>query len=129
MIGKNNPLNVRYNPLNHWKGQTGNTRGFCDFISQYYGVRAAMYLVFRSYKKKGVVTYSDIIHRFAPSTENNTSAYVSYICDNMHVFPFDIPQHLSEWIDLFWFMSRYEGNPLWKSTIEKYFFEFLGEGK
>ena len=79
MIGKNNPLNVRYNPLNHWRGQIGSTRGFCDFSSEYFGVRAAMYLIFRSYKKKGFVSYYQIIHRYAPRWENDTVSYVKYI--------------------------------------------------
>lgn len=129
MIGKNNPLNVRYNPLNHWRGQTGSTRGFCDFSHEYFGVRAAMYLLFRSYKKKNIVTYAEMIRCYAPPTENETDKYVSFICDKLNVFPWDVPQHLSEWINLFYYMSVYEGNIIFKDRIEKYFYEFLSEGK
>lgn len=129
MIGKNNPLNVRFNPLNHWRGLTGSTRGFCDFSKEYYGVRAAMYLLFRSYKKLNCVTYAQMIERYAPSSENNTSFYISFICKKMHVFPFDIPQHLDDWINLFYYMSIYEGNAISADKIEKYFYEFLGESK
>ena len=129
MIGKNNPLNVRYNPLNHWRGQNGSTRGFCNFVHEYYGVRAAMYLLFRSYKKKNIVTYAEMIRRYAPDTENDTNKYVNFICDKLSVFPWDVPQHLNQWIDLFYYMSVYEGNIVFKDRIEKYFYEFLGEGK
>ena len=129
MIGKNNPLNVRFNPLNHWRGQTGSIRGFCDFCEEYYGVRAAMYLLFRSYKKKNCVTYAEMIERYAPSKENNTKAYINFICKHMHVFPFDVPHHFNEWIDLFYYMSIYEGNAVSANKIEKYFYEFLDESK
>lgn len=129
MIGKNNPLNVRFNSLNRWRGLTGQTRGFCDFESEYYGVRAAMYLLIRSYKARNIVTYSEMIKRYAPPTENNTGAYVRFICESMNVFPFDVPLYLSNWIDLFYYMSKYEGNSLSKDTIEKYLYKFLGESK
>ena len=127
MIGKNNPLNVRFNPLNHWRGQTGQTCGFCDFSTEYYGVRAAIYLLFRTYKKKNCVTYGEIINRYAPSTENDTQAYIGFICKSLHVFPFDVPFFINEWIGLFYYMSQYEGNVVAKDKIEKYFYKFLGE--
>lgn len=129
MIGKNNPLNVRFVPLNRWRGQTGATRGFCDFSTEYYGVRAAMYLLFRSYKKSNCVTYAEMIERYAPSFENDTSAYIDFICKKLKVFPFDIPQHLDDWIKLFHYMSIYEGNAISADKIEIYFYEFLGESK
>ncbi len=125
MIGKNNPLNVRYSPLNRWKGLDGQTKGFCNFSSMYYGLRAAFYLISKSYKRKGVLTYKKIIERYAPPTENNSADYVVFICNRCNVFPFDIPGTDNEWCDLMYYMSVYEGNSVSKSYIE----EFLNKYK
>lgn len=117
MIGNNNPLNIRYNPFNHWKGQIGFTRGFCDFSSLEFGIRTAIYLVKISYAKKGCKTYYEIIRRFAPPTENNTDSYVRFVCDKLSVLPFDVPVTNSEWINLINVMSIYEGNPVSKEQV------------
>ena len=118
MIGRNNPLNVRYQRLNKWKVQIGQRKGFCEFSELEFGVRAAMYLVCRSYPQRGIMTYSEIINAYAPATENNTFAYVKFVCDNMGVFPFDTPylnkQHVTIPL-LIHIMSIYEGN---KVSIE-----------
>lgn len=125
MIGKNNPLNVRYNPLNKWKGQIGSTKGFCDFESLEFGVRAAAYLILRSYKRKGFKTYAQIIQRFAPPSENKTNLYFNYVCNKCNSMPFDVPSGINEYVDLLYAMSHFEGNPLsWldiKDVIKKYF--------
>lgn len=125
MIGKNNPLNVRYNPLNKWKGQIGSTNGFCDFESQEFGIRAAAYLILRSYKRKGIITYAQIIQRFAPPSENKTNLYINYVCNQCHSLPFDVPSGINEYVDLLFAMSYFEGNPLFelyiKDVIKKYF--------
>lgn len=128
MIGKNNPFNIRYNHLNNWKGLCGNTRGFCDFKDEYYGVRAAMYLLMKSYKRKKIETIAQMINRFAPSSENDTVSYYLYVCDKMHMYPFDIPQKDSQWISLFHYMSVYEGNSLSFYTISRYYYKFKNEG-
>lgn len=90
MIGKNNPFNIRYDGKSRWRGLTGSTRGFCDFVSTYYGIRAACILIFRTYAKRGWVSIDQIITSYAPSTENNTEAYVRYVCEKLKLFPFDV---------------------------------------
>lgn len=122
MIGKNNPLNVRYSPLNRWKGLTGQTKGFCDFVSIYYGLRAAFYLISVSYKKKGILTYKQIIERYAPPTENNSADYVVFICNRCNVFPFDVPKTDDDWINLIHYMSVYEGNTIDKVEIKTFLY-------
>ena len=108
MIGLNNPFNIRYSKGNNWIGQIGNNRGFCVFESVNYAIRAAAILIMRSYRKKDVLTISEIINRYAPSSENNTSAYVDFICQNMGIFPFDIPNSKSEYYLLLHYISVYE---------------------
>ena len=81
MIAKNNPLNIRYSPLNKWKGMTGNTKGFCEFESVDYCIRAGLILM-RSYRKRGCKTIRHIIERYAPANENDTEAYISFVAKN-----------------------------------------------
>lgn len=80
MIGKSNVLNIRTSKSFSWAGQTGATRGFCDFEGIEMCRRAGLYLLMRSYRRAGCVTLEEIIKRWAPPTENNTTAYVDYVC-------------------------------------------------
>lgn len=109
MVGKNNPFNIRYSLGNKWLGQIGCTRGFADFSSLDYGVRAACILLMVSYRRKNVVTIQEIIDRYAPSVENNTYEYVRFVCSSLGCFPFDIPRK-SDWPRLLSAMSIFEGN-------------------
>lgn len=120
MIGKNNPYNVRYNHLNRWQGLEGQTRGFCDFSSLYYGIRACFYLISKSYKKKGFVTYSQIINRYAPPSENFTQDYVDFVCHRCGVLPFDVPSSDTDWLNLLYAMSIYEGNVVSKDELQMF---------
>lgn len=78
----NNPLNLRYSAANNWKGQQGQQSGFCVFDTPENGIRAAM-INLKSYRKKGVVTIADIISRWAPPSENNTEAYIDFVCNKL----------------------------------------------
>ena len=80
MIGKNNVLNIRASKSFSWFGQTGATRGFCDFEGIEMCRRAGLYLLMRSYRRAGVVKLEEVIKRWAPPTENNTSNYVGFVC-------------------------------------------------
>ena len=79
---RNNPLNIRYSAKNEWLGQIGHRNGFCVFSEEKYGWRAGFVLL-KNYYKKGFRTVSQIIHRFAPASENPTSSYVSFVCDKL----------------------------------------------
>lgn len=85
---RNNPLNIRYSEKNEWLGQTGERNGFCVFSEEKYGWRAAFVLL-KNYYKKGFRTVSQIVHRFAPASENPTSSYVSFVCDKLQQFGYE----------------------------------------
>lgn len=89
----NNPLNIRYSQWNAWKGKvTPNTDGaFEQFTSMAYGYRAAMVLL-RNYIKQGYKTVEDIIHRWAPENENNTTGYINTVCKETGFDPSTIIQ-------------------------------------
>lgn len=76
----NNPLNIRKNAANAWKGKVvpGSDSEFEQFITMAYGYRAALYLI-RKYIGKGYNTIRKIINKWAPPKENNTSSYVSNV--------------------------------------------------
>lgn len=74
-IRNNNPLNIRYSPMNKWLGQTGCNRGFCTFEKMEYGWRAAFVLL-RNYIRRGLCTPRQIISNWAPACENDTEAYI-----------------------------------------------------
>ena len=76
----NNPLNIRLNERNNWKGKVlANTDGaFEQFISMPYGFRAALYL-FRKYIRQGYNTLEKIVGKWAPPSENHTNKYISFV--------------------------------------------------
>lgn len=77
----NNPLNIRYSPSNKWIGAVAkNTDGvFEQFTTMAYGYRAAMQLLRKYINQYGLTTVSEIINRWAPPTENNTTGYISRV--------------------------------------------------
>lgn len=107
MIGRNNPLNIRYNPCNIWQGQSGNTRGFCNFRSLVHGLRAVVKILV-SYRKRGLRTYSDIITTWAPPSENKTASYIKYVCDKCKVLSCDIPNDIESFSTLIYYMWCFE---------------------
>lgn len=115
MIGKNNPFNIRKG-TSMWVGQTGIRRGFCEFDSMEHGVRAAAIIIFRSYWSKGFQSPSDIINRFAPPKENNTSAYVIYICSKLDLLPRK-PVPPESYTDFLYCMAIYESQCYLDKTL------------
>lgn len=86
----NNPLNVRVNSNGHlWRGQCGQQNGFCAFTDIEWGVRAAMYLLLKSYPRVGAQTLEQCIHRWCPlgDGDNNPSRYVDIVCKRALVSP------------------------------------------
>lgn len=100
MIGQNNPLNIRTSPHFTWNGQTGSTRGFCNFESTRHGRRVGLYLLMRSYRRAGVKTIAEIIRRFAPPSENNTSGYIKTVCRLTHFKANFQPKETSDFCEI-----------------------------
>lgn len=81
-----NPGNLDYVPANKWQGQLGiedripgrNFKPrFAKFSSASRGARAMMLLLVNYQDKHSINTIDSIVDRWAPATENNTSAYKS----------------------------------------------------
>lgn len=82
-IRNNNPGNIDYNPVNNWQGQIKVDKTieprFCRFDTPENGIRALGKLLQTYQRKHGLWTIKGIISRWAPSSENNTSAYVKSV--------------------------------------------------
>lgn len=76
-IRNNNPFNIILTK-DHWQGQIKSVDRFVKFRSIEYGVRAGINLL-RTYISKGYDTPRKIIFRYAPPTENNSTAYLDYV--------------------------------------------------
>lgn len=80
-LRNNNPLNIRRNTANKWLGATTNITDaeFETFSHITYGIRAAMIIVRGYLNNARIKTPQDIIFRWAPPTENNTTKYISSV--------------------------------------------------
>lgn len=79
-IRNNNPLNIRIG--NVWIGEVRepNDPDFEQFISMVYGVRAGFVLIRRYIRHYHRTTIPQVIAAWAPSNENNTTAYIDKVC-------------------------------------------------
>lgn len=75
-----NPLNIRINGKDKWVGQCGNDGAFAKFIDIKHGLRAAFRLLYTYGYRYNLRTIKEIIGRWAPPIENNTTAYVQRVC-------------------------------------------------
>lgn len=105
-LRNNNPGNIDHHASNPWQGldsaQPSDGR-FCRFVSPEYGIRA-MARVLRNYTKRdglpgvggpGIDTVQEVINRWAPPSENVTSAYVAQVAKALGVNP-DIPINIAD---------------------------------
>lgn len=84
-LRNNNPLNIRRDGQ-AWQGLSAvqTDKAFCQFKSMAYGFRAAFVTLHTYMTKHGLGTIGQIIKRWAPPSENNTSAYVRAVCELSH---------------------------------------------
>ena len=74
-----NPLNIRKSG-DKWVGCCGNDGAFLQFIDIKHGLRAAFRLIYTYGYRYGRRTVKDIIYRWAPPLENDTSGYLRTVC-------------------------------------------------
>lgn len=82
----NNPGNIRISK-DKWQGlkEQQTDKSFFQFVSMAYGFRALLRILQNYNRKNGCVTISDYIKRWAPSSENDTSAYIKSVCHSLQV--------------------------------------------
>jgi len=82
-IRNNNPGNIKHTGI-AWLGLANPPHDgtFCVFIAPKYGLRA-LAKVLRNYNRYyGIRTIYGIVNRFAPSTENQTEAYIKSVANS-----------------------------------------------
>ncbi|WP_340619128.1 structural protein [Xenorhabdus entomophaga] len=91
-ISNNNPGNIDHNPANKWQGQLRHDpkieKRFCRFETAEHGIRALMKLL-TNYHKNGYQSVAKMIDRWAPTNENNTSAYIKGVAKALNVDQFE----------------------------------------
>lgn len=102
-----NPLNIRATS-DKWWGQIGVYKGFVSFESDVYGFRAAFKIIF-GYIGLGFDTPRKIISKWAPSSENDVEAYLSFVCNKaLYKLHANSPLNLSDLRRLVFNMAMYE---------------------
>lgn len=78
-LRNNNPLNIRKGC--RWLGLRDfpTDKEFCEFKTMAYGYRAAFVTLRTYYSKHNCRTLREIINRWAPPSENNTSSYLQAV--------------------------------------------------
>ena len=85
-LRNNNPGNIRHSKA-RWRGMrpVQEDPDFVQFRTMSYGYRA-IFKIIRTYRAKyKVYSVSDIIRRWAPPIENNTTQYLINVCRQMGV--------------------------------------------
>lgn len=85
-LRNNNPGNIRKSK-DRWKGlaKEQTDSAFFVFTDIKYGYRALIRILQNYRSKYGCMTVAEMITRWAPSSENNTPAYIRKVCQDMQV--------------------------------------------
>lgn len=87
-IRNNNPGNIRRSGI-QWQGMSAQQTDpeFVQFITPEYGIRALSHVLDTYSGSYGLNTVRGIIGRYAPSSENNTTAYINAVAQALGVLP------------------------------------------
>lgn len=90
-LRNNNPGNIRRTGNDTWQGMsaTQTDPAFVQFVDMEHGVRAVAITINTYMSHYGINTVRGIITRYAPSSENNTAAYINDVAQRMGVGPDD----------------------------------------
>lgn len=96
----NNPGNIRKSD-SKWQGLADeqNDPDFCIFKSADWGIRALAILLIKYYDIDNIDTITGIINKWAPSSENDVTAYISDVCKKA-IFTADKKLNLHEYSDI-----------------------------
>lgn len=112
----NNPGNIEYGDFAKKHGATGSDGRFAIFPTMEAG-QAAQRALLNGYLSSGANTVSKAISKWAPSNENNTSAYISDVAKQMGVSPDQTldSSHVEALADA---ISRHENGAAWSRRNE-----------
>lgn len=82
-VRTNNLGCLRYNSRNRWHGQLGDYKGYCKFDDMENGVRACVHVLMRYLFQYRLFSITDIISRYAPLTDGNSTNQYSFIVSKL----------------------------------------------
>lgn len=85
-IRNNNPGNLRPTG-DRWQGMKGVNKGFIQFQSPDDGLRALAKNLATQQRKHGIDTIGELVHKYAPPSENNTKAYTAALVKELGIAP------------------------------------------
>ena len=85
-LRNNNPGNIRVSS-DRFRGELPSDNAFKKFDTMVHGYRAIFALLSTYNKVHGINTIRGIISRYAPSSENNTKAYIDYVSTASGISP------------------------------------------
>ena len=125
-----NPMNIRgtIDDNTLWVGEEGGDRNegnYLHFTHPKFSFRAA-YKILESYQRRGVVTLNDILHTYAPVSDNNhTQNYIDYVAQKSGIDSGDVVKDNQRYL-IFAYMSDFETGEHGRYTPELVN-DFLGE--
>jgi len=125
-VRSNNPGNIESNST-AWVGKTGDDGRFVTFATPAHGVRAMGKTLETYQNKHGLTTVNDMINRWAPPNENNTTNYANFVAQRMGVDPnqsIDLSENPELAEKMVTAMIRMEGGP----EAEEYFADSVADG-
>lgn len=83
----NNPGNIRHG--DKWQGMapTQTDKSFVQFVSPEYGIRALAKILKNYQERHKLKTIAEIINRWAPPSENDTSSYIAAVSAKLNIDP------------------------------------------
>lgn len=92
----NNPLNIRRNNTK-WRGLRKHQadKSFFQFVRREWGYRAGIKILMTYQKKYSLHTLREMLMRYAPPIENDTSSYIRTVSDRADLAP-DVAVDLSD---------------------------------
>lgn len=118
-----NPGNIR-RTNDKWKGLCAEQtdKVFFQFTEMKWGYRAMLRTLQNYRKRHGCDTIGDFIRRWAPPEENNTLAYIRFVCQKLGLPPAYVPsvEDKHSMCMLVWAMAWYENgvNPIMEEIAE-----------
>src|SRR5574339_226661 len=87
-LRNNNPGNLRPSEP-PFRGAIGENKGFVVFDTMHNGLRAAAKLLITYQDRYDINTPRKAIERWAPGSENDTAAYIAFVCSVLECKPDD----------------------------------------
>ena len=94
----NNPFDLRDEGI-PWKGLIGAKDRFCEFDTIEHGLRAGFRDIHTAWKMDGLNSIRQIVSKYAPPSENDSTAYINAVCKETNLGPddplqLDVPENL-----------------------------------